>query len=253
MTTYGTDVVAQVRNERAHSSKSLILTDLSPRAVCQIATDPSAVLALHSFLAGSTVVHLPRLHAKVYIADGKRAIHTSGNLTRGGLEQNIEYSISISDVRLVERIEQDIRSYAHLGAVIDTDTLRLYCGLAEEILENVQFERAAISKVAHRKLSNVLQRAEQSLIQARLKDGPLHTVFARTIEYVLARFGPMTTAQLHHHIHTLHPDLCDDSVDRVIDGKRYGKRWKHAVRTAQQQLKKKGKVSLAGTLWHLEK
>jgi hypothetical protein len=79
----------------------------------------------------------------------------------------------------------------------------------------------------------------------------LHTVFARTIAFLLRRQGPLTTQQLHPLVQQLHPDLCDDRVDRVIDGKRFGKKWKHAVRTAQQQLKKAGAVALVDGYWRL--
>lgn len=40
-------------------------------------------------------------------------------------------------------------------------------------------------------------------------------------------------------------------MDRVIDGKRFGKKWKHAVRTAQQKLKRDGLVHLAEDQWQL--
>jgi hypothetical protein len=45
--------------------------------------------------------------------------------------------------------------------------------------------------------------------------------------------------------------LCDDEVDRVIDGRHFGKKWKHAVRTAQQHLRRKGLIALEGELWRL--
>ena len=61
----------------------------------------------------------------------------------------------------------------------------------------------------------------------------------------------MSTEDLYSSIADLHPDLCDDSVDRVIDGKRFGKKWKHAVRTAQQQLKRKGIADLRQGKWSL--
>ena len=77
----------------------------------------------------------------------------------------------------------------------------------------------------------------------------MHTVFAKSIGYLLRKNGPMTTVQLHELIRELHPDLCDDSVDRVIDGKHFGKKWKHAVRTAQQSLKKKGEAEFANGVW----
>ncbi len=59
----------------------------------------------------------------------------------------------------------------------------------------------------------------------------------------------MPTVKIHQLIQQLHPDLCDDSVDRIIDGENFGKKWKHAVRTAQQNLKKKGEVVYANGVW----
>ena len=79
----------------------------------------------------------------------------------------------------------------------------------------------------------------------------MHTVFADTIVYLLRRHGSLPTVAMHPLIERIHPDLCDNSVDRVIDGKRFGKKWKHAVRTAQQQLRKKGLVELVNGRWQL--
>ncbi len=62
--------------------------------------------------------HLPRLHAKVYVADSRRAIITSGNLTSGGLDLNYEYGVEITDVSTVNDIRRDIHDYAALGALI---------------------------------------------------------------------------------------------------------------------------------------
>jgi hypothetical protein len=59
----------------------------------------------------------------------------------------------------------------------------------------------------------------------------------------------LMTVTLHDLIEQIHPDLCDNSVDRIIDGKRFGKKWKHAVRTAQQQLKRKGLVTIENGAW----
>jgi len=78
----------------------------------------------------------------------------------------------------------------------------------------------------------------------------MHTIFATTICYLLEKHGPLTTRQLHPQIADLHPDLCDDSIDRIIDGKRFGKKWNHAVQTAQQHLKKPRKVEIIGGRWH---
>jgi len=61
----------------------------------------------------------------------------------------------------------------------------------------------------------------------------------------------MSTEELHPLIQEAFPDLCDDDIDRIIDGRHFGKKWKHAVRTAQQHLKKKGLIKLKGGEWQL--
>ena len=68
--------------------------------------------------------------------------------------------------------------------------------------------------------------------------------------FILAK-GPLRTTELHPMIQQLQPDICDDSIDRVIDGVHFGKRWKHYVRTAQQFLKRTGRVYFDGDRWHL--
>nr|MCU0688593.1 hypothetical protein [Phycisphaerales bacterium] len=102
-----------------------------------------------------------------------------------------------------------------------------------------------------RRLRAVLKSASDTLVRARLAEGSIHTVFAKTIEFLLRRHGPLSTEAMHPMIQQMHPDLCDDTVERVIDGKRFGKKWKHAARTAQQQLKKRGTIALINGAWAL--
>ena len=61
---------------------------------------------------------------------------------------------------------------------------------------------------------------------------------------------PLRTVDIHPLVQQIHPDLCNDSEDRIIDGVRFGKRWKHLVRSAQQALKANDRVSYDGLRWH---
>ena len=70
-----------------------------------------------------TLLHLPKLHAKVYVGDFRCAIVTSANLTGGGLGRNYEYGIRISDHRSVKDIADDIRDYSDLARVSYLHTL----------------------------------------------------------------------------------------------------------------------------------
>jgi hypothetical protein len=63
----------------------------------------------------------------------------------------------------------------------------------------------------------------------------------------------MSTVHINQAIKRIHPhpDLCDDTIDRVIDGQHFGKKWKHAVRTAQAFLRRRGDIQREGGKWHL--
>lgn len=241
---------ALAANNRKVSSVS-ILTDLSPLAICQGANDPEALRALFGHGYRVDIYHLPRLHAKVYVADTHTAIVTSGNLTSGGLVHNFEYGICVSEPTTVLRIHADITAYSRLGAPMSNEHLTRYCEVADEVRAMFRRSQAAINRSVRRRLASVVREAEDELIRLRLAGGAMHTVFAKTILYLLRSLGPLTTVEIHMRIEAIHPDLCDNTVDRIIDGKHFGKKWKHAVRTAQQQLKKQGVIELRGDCWRL--
>jgi len=202
--------------------------------------------------AGATAVrHLPGVHAKVYVADEDLAIVTSGNLTAGGLYRNFEYGVEIRSDPVTGTIKRDILEYGALGADVPPDQLDAYCNAADELQGLFDEQQRSTRREIRWRFEQSLRNAEESLIRVRLAGGPVHAVFARTIEYLLRSQGPLTTERLHPIIQTIHPDLCDDSVDRVIDGRRFGKKWKHAVRTAQQQLKKRGVIRYEHGFWRL--
>ena len=227
------------------------VTDLSPANVCQRSTDPRALQHLRDHAARISIRYLPGVHAKVYVADEDVAIVGSGNLTASGLYRNFEYGLEVYSDPIVSRIKRDILDYGALGADVPPEQLEAYCEAADELQSLFDEQRRSARREIRRRFDESLRHAQDSLLGVRLAGGPVHTVFARTIEYLLRTQGPMTTEKLHPIIKSIHPDLCDDSVDRVIDGKRFGKKWKHAVRTAQQQLKSRGAVCYDDGLWRI--
>ncbi len=93
---------------------------------------------------------------------------------------------------------------------------------------------------------------ETEILKNRIKGGKtINSIFADTILYILKKKGPLSTEEMHPLIQALHPDICDDSIDRVINGQHFGKKWKHLVRNAQQFLKRKGLIYLKNGKWHL--
>lgn len=242
-------ILTNLSKQIASKLKLRLLTDLSPANVCQGATDPDAIRTLWLAVPDLTLLHLPKLHAKVYIGDFCCAIVTSANLTGGGLERNYEYGIRIAEHHFVKNIADDIRDYSELGAMVSEHNLEDYCRIAARLRSTYKKQQKSIVRSIQREFNQQILTAEDELIRLRLAGGAMHTVFAKTILYLLRRYGPLSTVQIHPKIESIHPDLCDNTVDRVIDGKHFGKKWKHAVRTAQQQLKRNGLVDIKNGYW----
>ncbi len=110
-----------------------------------------------------------------------------------------------------------------------------------------------MAKSTNRKLkasfSRTLHQARSKFLGAQVGARSAHSLFAEAILYTLAQ-GPLETDQLHPKVQSLLPDLCDDDVELIINGQRFGKRWKHAVRNAQQYLKRSGQIVFDGQRWH---
>jgi phosphatidylserine/phosphatidylglycerophosphate/cardiolipin synthase-like enzyme len=228
-----------------------VLVNLSPQNVINGATEPESLQYLSSEVSDVTTYHLPRLHAKVYVADLTRAIVTSGNLTSGGLDKNYEYGVSTSDGGAVSAIKNDIEAYSELGARVSSDELKTYVNAAKKVKSTFREQQQSAKQAARQEFEDALVEANDELIRIRLRGESTNETFAKTILYLLRKKGPMATSELHPHVQQIHPDLCDDSVDRVIEGENYGKRWKHRVRAAQSTLKQRGKIELEDDTWKL--
>jgi len=173
----------------------------------------------------------------------------SANLTEGGIEKNYEYIIKVSSQEAASRIVQDVEEYSALGAPITSNLLESYAKAASELRETFRRKEHAVSSTVRREFRARVKSGDELLLRARVKEG-VTRIFSRTILFLL-RGGPLRTVDLHPQVQRIHPDLCDDSVDRVIDGERFGKKWKHLVRTAQQILKREGLLEFDGQFWRL--
>ncbi len=226
-----------------------LLTDLDPMSVCQGSCDPDAILALVRSFPQARIHHLPKVHAKILVADRRVAIIGSVNLTQGGIKENYEYSLKLSSNEIAEQVARDVEEYSALGAPIPIEMLESYNRTAGQLREAFRKKERAVSSSIRKAFDAHLHSGSELLLRARVKEG-VTRVFSRTILFLL-REGPLRTVDLHPQIKRIHPDLCDDSVDRVIDGERFGKKWKHLVRTAQQILKREGLVDFDGKFWRL--
>lgn len=227
-----------------------LITDIRPESVLNGSTDLDAVVDLAKSLRAFDMTHLPSVHAKVYVADTRMAVVTSGNLTRPGISGNIEYGVTFTDHAKVGEIRRDFEEYAQLGARISLPEI---ASLEEELRElKGLFQKAqkSIRAQARRAFREKLEAAHVRLLRQRAKGKTIHAIFSESILFLLARC-PLPTTELHPLIQSLHPDICDDAVDRIIDGEHFGKRWKHLVRNSQQSLKRQGRIRYDGIRWHL--
>lgn len=235
---------------RLESLQIALITDIRPESTLGGSMDLDAIVEIGRSVPGFELTHLPSVHAKVYVADRRMAIVTSGNFTEPGLARNVEYGIALADKAIVEEVRSDFEGYACLGAKVSIDDIET---LSDEMAElKTLFQRAerSIRVRARKAFEEKLESAHLRLLRHRAKGRTTHAIFSDTIKFLLAK-RPLRTEELQPLVQLLHPDLCDDSTDRVIDGVHFGKKWKHHVRTAQQYLKRQGAVRFDGERWHL--
>ncbi len=228
-----------------------LLTNMREESLLQVSLDSKAIAQFCREIPTTTVRHLPGLHAKAYVADEHTAIITSGNFTNGSLYRNYEYGIRIHDVETVRKIANDFREYGNLGAEVSLEELDHLAKVTETLRNKYSETLNSVRTDIKQEFERELELTRESILQLRGKPGETtNSIFMRTILYVL-RNEPMTTAELHSHVQNVHPDLCDDSIDRVINGIHHGKRWKHLVRAAQEHLRDRGMIERSGRKWRL--
>jgi hypothetical protein len=245
------EILSQLERRGAQSYvQVVVLTDLRPESALNGSTDLEALVDLGSRLQKVELTHLPSLHAKVYVADRNMAIITSGNLTDSGLSGNIEYGIVLTNRVVVSEIRRDFERYARLGAIISPMEIK---ALLDDLRElKLLFRRAqqTVRGKTHRAFRQKLRATHVQLLRHRAKGKTTNAILSETILFLLAK-GPLRTRELHPLIQRLHPDICDDSFELVIDGVHFGKKWKHHVRNAQQFLKREGRIRYDGSYWLL--
>jgi hypothetical protein len=225
-----------------------ILTDFRTDSVLNRSLDIGALSAFLEYFPGSSIMSIPRLHAKVYVSDARKAIITSANFTTGGLDENLEYGVEITSAESVSRIVSDLESYARIGSPVLPEVLSRLSDLAKELSKEYEKVQKSTKDSIRREFSLKLRETTIEFLRAQIGTRAPHAVFADAILYILRR-GPMTTHQLHPRIQKLLPELCDDKVELIIDGQKFGKKWKHHVRNAQQHLKKAGLIHFDGKRW----
>ena len=251
---------------RRRSVRLNVLTNLHPDSLIDGALDIGALTWLCEQVPDATVKHLRYLHAKAYVADGHIAIVTSANLTNGGLWRNHELGIAITEPAGVRDIAEDLREYGNLGKGSGPGGCNECCwrdldALAQEARSKKAAADKSTSAGVKGEYETIRDNMNERLVDLRTAgdgfasdpNGSITAQFADAVLYVLRRHGAMPTHELSPLVRDLKPELCDEDVDRVINGRAFGKRWKHDLRNAQQQLKRAGKIVLENRKWRLVK
>jgi hypothetical protein len=210
----------------------------------------AALRHFQSSIAKCEVVNLPRLHAKVYIADENAALVTSANLTPSGLDANLEYGVSTTDRAAVRQVRLDMERYAAMGNALNLERISELALVADELKAEYDEVQRSQEKKLRRRFDTKLKAANVEFIRAQIGNRSVHGLFADSMLYLLAT-RPMSTRELHSQLQGLLPELCDDTTDLIIDGRTFGKKWKHVVRNAQAFLRRAGKIRLKDGRWML--
>ena len=229
-----------------------VLTNLDGASMVSGSLDAGALVWLCRQVPGTTVRHLPGLHAKAYVADRHTAIVTSANLTQGGLAGNYELGVAITDADGVGEIADDLTEYGQLGSIVPPDTLAELDGKAKAAREQQSAAARSVPAAVQADIDAILEDMDERLKLLRTVQGKSTTaIFAHAVQYILRKHGPLSTREINPIVQSLFPDMCDDSVHRVINGVSFGRRWKHQVRIAQLQLRRNGTIVNEGKIWRL--
>jgi len=247
----------KILSDAVHTKSSIeifLITSFTTKNIVNRITEPAALLELCKQFTHIKISSLGKLHAKVYLIDNEIGIITSANLTSGGLVNNFEYGVLIENKDIISIIKEDMLKYYSLGNILDKDLLEKVSKEADKLYE---IRNKTDNLVKNSKLGELLKKKAETidveLLKNRIKEGKtINAIFSDTILYLLKKKGSLSTEEIHPLIQTMHPDICDNSIDRVINGQHFGKKWKHLVRDAQQSLKKKGLIYLKGGKWHLK-
>lgn len=231
-----------------------VLTNLSLENILSKSLDLGALRILANGFANVSITSLPSLHAKVFIADEKIAFVTSANFTNGGLRTNYEYGVILQNRAEVQTIVQDMRAYMSLGITVDNALLDR---IEEQIIKLETLQRNALKNAAMREFNKKMAQSKNEiqdlLFAKRLENNQsINSVFSKTIMMILQRTPEgVSTPELHTQVQNIHPDICDDSIDRVVNGQHFGKRWKHYVRRAQEFLREKRLIHRDNGIWRV--
>jgi len=185
------------RLERAGSQVQIsFLTDLKSESILSGSLDLRAFTELAGRHPGLSVVNLPRLHAKVYVVDHDKALITSANLTKSGLDDNFEYGVFLYDTAVVSKVRADLWAYAKVGSELTIPAIAELDNLAGELQSEYAMLQRAASRGMKSRFEQKLRQVDLEFLKAQVGTRSANALFTDAILYAL-RNGGLSTRDLH--------------------------------------------------------
>lgn len=239
--------------QRQQSIQATILTDISPQSALSASLDITALLLFADHFQRVSIFDVRRLHAKVYVADQKQAIITSGNLTSPAFATNYEYGVIVSDPTMVKKVSNDLQNYVKAGRQVSRPELARLDEASRDFLAQYQQAAGRIGAGARRDLANEWDKIATAFGAPLGLHETGSARFKGPIVEVLTLRGPSTTNELCQVIQASWPYLCDDTLMRTAKDGTRKRQWRHDIHTAQETLQRQGVIRRdAQGLWRLQ-
>ena len=145
-----------------------LLTDVRSSNVLGGSLDMAALRVLNTELSHCEIINLPRLHAKVYVADEAFAVITSANLTPSGLDSNLEYGVGITDPATIRGVRRDLQLYATLGNLLSGETIFELEKVSDGLRAEYQAIERSSEKNLRRKFNETLRQVDTQFLRAQV-------------------------------------------------------------------------------------
>lgn len=224
-----------------------LLTDLRSQSILDNSLDIEALQVFQNQLYKFELLTLPRLHAKVYIFDNVYAVVGSSNLTPSGFEYNYEYNVGVSDLTIVQKIKIDIDNYSKIGNKVEKEKVNELSIIAQEVKEKYQQVSKSATSLIKKKFNEALKKADIKFAEALVGKKTAYSIFKEAVIFCLTK-EPLSTQALQAKVKQILPNLCIDE-ELVINGQKFGKVWKHQVRTVLNDLRRRGSLKQINKVW----
>ena len=239
--------------QREQSMQATIMTDISPESSLSASLDIRALILFADYFQHVSIFDVRRLHAKVYVADEKQAIITSGNLTSSAFATNYEYGVIVTEPTMVKQVSKDLQDYAKAGRQVSRTELARLDEASRDLVAQYKQGAGRLGAGMRRELTNEWDKIATAFGAPLGLHETGSARFKGPIIEVLASRGPLTTKELCQVVQASWPYLCDNTLMRIAKDGTRKRQWRHDIHTAQETLQRQGVLRRdAQGLWRLQ-